>query len=901
VGTEHVPLVDFPHAREAAEVLSALGTGPEGLSHEEAAGRLERHGRNALPQPEPPSLLATFLRQFASPLIYVLFAAAAVSVAMGDLTDAGFILAVLVVNATIGTLQEHQAQRSALALRSLVAAVAHVVREGEEREIDAEEVVPGDVVVVASGAKVPADLRLLSGSLEVDESLLTGESMPVGKRPDAVLAEDVPVGDRENMAFAATIAARGRARGAVVATGQATEGGQIAAAATAAETVRAPLLQRMDRFTKKVAVATLVAVAALGVVSFVRGMALADVFLHSVALAVAAIPEGLPVALTVALAIAVRRMAKRRVIARRLAAVEALGSCTYVASDKTGTLTLNELTVQRVLLPGEEPREVTGSGKRPEGEVRGPGGAADARIERLARAAALCNDANLVEEDGEWASHGDSVDVALLVFAQKAGVSKAVLEEEFRRIAEIPFEAERQHAATLHEGPEGPVLSVKGAAERVVPMCDRMATARGDATADRAAVEEAANALAAAGYRVIAVATGEGRALPDGSVDPEALSGLVLLGFVGMIDPLRPGARAAVDACREAGIEVAMVTGDHPVTAAAIARDLGLGEEEEQVVTGPMLSKAATESQAAFDDLVARSHVFARVEPRQKLDLVRSLIRRGHFVAVTGDGANDAPALRAAHIGVAMGKSGTDIARETAELVVTDDDFASIVAGVEEGRVAYGNVRKVVFLLASTGVAELAVFIFCAAWGLPLPLFPAQILWLNLVTNGIQDVALAFEPGEGDELRRPPRPPSEPIFDRLMVERTFLSALLMGGLGFLFFRWMLESGAPVDEARNQLLLLMVLFENVQTGNSRSEHRSLFRLNPLRNPILLVGTAAAQGIHIAAMHTPGLRDVLRVGPVSFGSWLTLLGIALTLFVVVEAHKWLWSLRDRAKAA
>jgi magnesium-transporting ATPase (P-type) len=485
--------------------------------------------------------------------------------------------------------------------------------------------------------------------------------------------------------------------------------------------------------------------------------------------------------------------------------------------------------------------------------------------------------------------------------AAKAEVHRSAVEAQTPRVAEIPFEPEHRFAATLHRAGGALHVAVKGAGERVLAMCSHMATPAGDVAIDVALLERQADSLAQAGFRVLAIAGGPvdlgTRALDDFS--PADLSRLVFLGFVGMIDPLRPEAKRSVLACRAAGIEVAMVTGDHPVTALAIARELGLADRPEQVVTGPVMDKVMTRGDDAIDALVRDARVFARVEPNQKLRIVQSLIRLGHFVAVTGDGANDAPALRAAHIGVAMGKRGTDIARESAELILTDDNFASIVAGVEEGRIAYGNVRKVIFLLVSSGAAEVLLFVLSTAAGLPLPLWPVQLLWLNLVTNGIQDVALAFEPGEGGELQRGPRSPREPIFNRLMVERTLVSALVIATVGFFAYRWMLDQGWAVHRAQNGVLLLLVLFENVQAGNSRSETTSLFGLSPLRNRLLFLGTIVAQLVHIAAMYTPGVRDVLHLEAVSLSQWAATLAVALSLFAVAEAHKMI--LRRRAAAS
>lgn len=900
MGIEEVVLPESPHALSEEEVLAALRADRRGLTRAEALARLRQFGRNALPRAAPPGVLAVFGRQFANPLIYILLLASAVSLFLGDLADAGFIAAVLLINAVIGTVQEFGAERSADALRALVVLKARVTRDGEDIETAAEELVPGDVVLVESGMKVPADLRLLSSSaLETDESLLTGESLPVAKETHRVPNVRAPVGDHANMAYAGTLVTRGRGSGVVVFTGPGTQLGRIAASLGAADSSRPPLLVRMDRFTKWIAAAVGITVVLMGGASFARGSDLKGIFFLAVALAVSAIPEGLPVALTVSLAIRARRMSGRKVIARRLVAVESLGSCTCIASDKTGTLTVNELTARRVLFSGQEAWSVTGEGIVPEGEVLVPpfADAAGGRmlLERLAVAAALCNNGFLGRSGEGWASHGDAVDVALLVLAHKAGVSRPSLEVDCPRVEELPFEAERRFAATVNRCARGNRVFVKGAGERVLPMCSRMATVGGDVEIDAAALEYRADELASMGFRVLAIASGAVDTGAEGVFPEGCLEGLVFLGFVGMIDPLRPEVVAAVADCRRAGIEVSMVTGDHPVTALAIARELGFADRMEQVVTGRQLIAAAEDGERDFDSLVGGARVFARVEPRQKLEIVRSLMRLGHFVAVTGDGANDAPALRTANIGIAMGLRGTDVAREASDLILTDDNFASIAAGVEEGRIAYSNVRKVIFLLVSTGAAEVFLFFLALISGVPIPLFPVQLLWLNLVTNGIQDVALAFEPGEGGELDRPPRAPKEPIFDRRMIHSTLLSVLVIGGVSFLAYRFMLENGWDLARARNGVLMLMVLFENIQAGNSRSETQSLFRLSPLSNPVLFFGTVTAQLVHIGAMYTPGLREVLRLEPVSVEEWLAYLALALVLFGAMEAHK----MRRRAK--
>ena len=881
-----------PHAVTADEILTALQASRHGLTQEIASERLTLFGRNALPRTRPPGIAKVFLHQFASPLIYVLVAAALLSLLIQEWSDAGFITAVLMINAIIGTIQEYSAQKAASALQELVTTRSRVMREGDSYEINAEELVPGDVVLLESGDRVPADIRLLSClDLEADESLLTGESTAVLKNAENVLKPDTILGDRNNMVFAGSLIARGRGRGVVVHTALATELGRIAAAVLTRLPPKAPLLIRMERFTHRVAIVVGLAAILMALVALSRGMPLSEIFLLAVALAVSAIPEGLPVALTVALAIGIRRMAKRNVIVRRLVAVEALGSCTFIATDKTGTLTVNELTVKRLAFPYQENWEISGQGMIPEGAFITPVGSPsleeEARLTRLCEAAVLTNDGFLGHRNNTWVHHGDAVDVALLVMAHKANIMKAEVANAYPELATIPFESQRLFSASLNEHEGKSQAFVKGAVERLLPMCSKMAAPGLDEDLDPSYIENQAQQLASDGYRVLALAAGEIHLGPEEVFSEEHLHDLTLLGLVGMIDPLRPEARQAVASCRHAGIEVAMVTGDHPATALAIARDLELAHTQAQIVTGTQLRQAKEEPE--FDRLTRDARVFARVEPQQKLDIVHSLQRHGHFVAVSGDGANDAPALRAAQVGIAMGKSGTDVARETAELIITDDNFNSMVSGVEEGRIAYANVRKVIFLLISTGAAELVLFTLALITGLPLPLLAVQLLWLNLVTNGIQDVALAFEPAEGDELERPPRPPRESIFNRLMIERVVVSALTIGIVAFLLFQWLLNQGFTMDEARNGTLLLMVLFENIHVFNSRSETRSVFRHNPMRNRVLLFGTVTAQLVHIGAMYTPWISDVLQIQPVSLDHWLQLFGMALSVLVVMELHK------------
>ncbi len=882
-----------PHSLSAERVICELSSTKTGLTAAQVIKRQQQYGSNTLPRKEPDGLFEVFLNQFRSPLIYVLVAAAIVSLVIREYSDAIFISAVLLLNAVIGTMQEFSAQRSADALQKMMMTQVRVLRDGDAYQISSEEIVPGDIVLLESGEKVPADMRILeSHNLEIDESLLSGESVAVVKRADAVLDADTVLGDRINMTFAGSLVNRGRAVCAVIGIGIATELGTIAKSVTGGTGARAPLQERMERFTQRVAIFVGCAVVVMASILLIRSMPISEIFLSSVALAVSVIPEGLPVALTVALAIGMRRMARRDVIVRRLIAVEALGSCTYIASDKTGTLTANQLTVRQLAIPGYENWQVTGNSDQPNGRIRTDQGELNKKehklLDMVCQCAVLTNEGYLGHQNSAWASNGDAVDVALLIMAHRVNWVRAEALSANPEIDTIPFESERLYSASLNLVDGKPRAFVKGAFEKLLLMCDRVVLPEGSGLLDHEKVEDRAEQLASQGYRVIAMACGGIEIGDNEEFGHEHLKGLTLIGLLGLIDPLRPEAKPAVAKCRTAGIQVAMVTGDHPVTAFAIGRELDLLEEESQVVTGPQLKTAASE--AEFDSMTRSASVFARVEPTQKLDIVQSLQRNGHFVAVSGDGANDAPALRAAQVGVAMGKNGTDVARETADIIITDDNFESIVDGVEEGRIAYANVRKVIFLLISTGAAELVLFVLAMMTGLPLPLLAVQLLWLNLVTNGIQDIALAFEPGEGGELNQPPRPPRELIFNRLMLERVVISAIVIGVVAFGLFKYLLDQGFSLEQARNSTLLLMVLFENVHVFNSRSETLSVFGHNPLRNKLLLGGTIVAQLIHIGAMYTPWLGDVLGASPVTFEQWLTLLVLALSVMFVMELHKW-----------
>lgn len=867
-------------------------SGYTGLTSAEAHTRLAKYGSNALPEPRAGSMAVTFVRQFLSPLIYILLAAVLVSLLLGDVRDAFFIGIVLVANAIVGTIQEHTAGQAALALRKLEQPKASVVRDGHLVELDTRLIVPGDLVALESGGRVPADMRLtVVDGLSCDESLLTGESSPVRKSPAPVLI----TGDeqRRHKAYAGTLVTRGRAGGVVDATGENSEIGKIASDIGKAPLAKSPLLIRLEGFSKLIALVVATVVVLLIVVGSARGISPSDLFMMAVGLAVSAIPEGLPIAISVALAISMRRMAKKHVIARRMPAVEALGSCTIIATDKTGTLTLNELTVTDIRLPDGTDLFCDTHADIESCHIRGKDTSPDQARDRataLLRAASLPNEGSLVRGEDGWTSVGDTVDVALLAAAHKAGLPRESIEDNYPLIARIPYEPEIKYAASFHRHGDVVRIFVKGAAETLIAMSDRMEMNGRAVTIDSDRLLRQKEEMARRGLRVLAFAEGETAIEDSGGFGRHLLVDLVFLGLVGMRDPIRPEVPEAIRDCHGAGVQVVMLTGDDPKTASAIAADAGLIFTVDQVVTGEEVSLAEERGHASLDALARRGRIYARIAPSQKLAIVRALSRNGHFVAVTGDGVNDAPALKHAHIGVAMGRKGTDVAKESSDIIITDDNFASIVSAIKEGRVAYANIRKVIFMLASTGSAELVLFLLAAAFALPMPLLPVQLLWLNLVTNGIQDVALASEGPEGDELSRAPRRPNEPIFDRVMIRRLCQTTLVMGGGGFAMFYLALQQGYGESDARNMLLLLLVLFENFQTFASRSERKSVLALGVFANPLLLFCIAAALGLHITAMHVPLVSKTLQVSPMKPAEWAILLAGASSVLFTMEFDKW-----------
>ncbi|MEL6877236.1 MAG: HAD-IC family P-type ATPase [Pseudomonadota bacterium] len=858
------PAADW-HTLSAPEALAAQNVTPDGLSSGEAQDRREQFGPNVLPETAIKGPLLVFLRQFRNPLIYLLLFAGILSLVIGDRWDAVFIFGVLFLNAAIGAFQEIKADASARALRSLVPQTARVRRDGSVLEIASEEIVPGDLAELESGMRITADMRLIEAvGLEIDESTLTGESLPVHKQAELIFDAEIPVADRANMLHAGSGIVEGRALALVTSTGSATQLGAInrtlsEAGASAAAT---PLVRRMATLARQIAIIAVTLIFVLGAVLALQGEGWREIVLLSIALAVAAIPEGLPVAVTVALSAAASRMAQRNVIVRALPAVEGLGACTLIASDKTGTLTLNRLTVQRVVLPDARMIE----------RAQWREGKADEALRELGIAAGLCNESKITDGGG---AVGDAVDVALIEFAREAGGEMDRIQSA-PRLSIIPYEPALRFAAVEAEWDSQAITIVKGAPETILPMC-RNAESQAQDIPDQ---------LAAQGYRVLALAK-RSDLTSDGPIRNH-LKNLDLLGFVGLTDPLRRGVIEAVAKCREAGIAVAMITGDHPATALAIARQLGMAVDDDSVVTGGELAQLKGDEHAFAQGVLGKT-VFARIEPEQKLKIVRAFEQSGQTVAVTGDGVNDGPALLMADIGIAMGRGGTDVARGAADLVLADDNFATIVAGVEEGRVTFANIRKIVLFMLATGAAEILMFLLALSVGLPMPLTPVQLLWLNLVTNGVLDVTLGFDRGDGDELKHPPRLKLASLIDRDSLILMMPGAVLMTLIAVWVLQDRLELGVPIKDARNHVLLMVVTFQIAFLLTIRNLSLPFWRWHSPENGWMFVGMTVAVLLQAGAMTLPILQRLLGTGPAAPEFfWLCLLA-ALAVLLVTEAAK------------
>jgi Ca2+-transporting ATPase len=879
------------HILRTDEALQALDSRRGGLTEAEAKSRFFKYGPNELKGKKKTLPILVFLRQFLSPLIYVLLVAVVISAIVGHFIDASVIMGVLLLNATIGYIQETRAEKAMEALIKMAAPRARVRRDGIARVIPAREIVPGDILLLETGDRVPADARLVEVSnLKVNEAILTGESMPADKRSEA-LREDVPMAERKNMVHMGTIVNYGRATALAVRTGMATDIGQIATAIQEIKPERTPLQKNISKVSRYIVVLFLGICALLVVVGVLKGLAWLDVFLLAVAAAVSAIPEGLPAVVTVVLAVGMRIMARRNAVIRKLVAVETLGSATVICSDKTGTLTLNEMTVQRLYVDGQW-IEVTGEGYEPRGEFRRDGQMVSAQDEPslalLLRIGTLCNDALLTpREEGECCDiFGDPTEGALLVAASKAGLNKEKLEKTFPRLGEIPFQSEKQYMATLHPRDGGRVVYVKGAVERLLALSQRIR--KGDGTVplsqdDAQAILEANNSLAEQALRVIAIAYAELPSELEDLQDEDIRGNLTFVGLAGMADPPREETREAIRAAQQAGIKVMMITGDHKLTAESIARQLNLPPGKP--VTGLELRQMSDDE--LYREIEGIS-VFARIEPLQKLRIVNALKSRGHVVAMTGDGVNDAPALKAADIGIAMGITGTDVAKEGSDMILADDNFASVVAAVEEGRVIFNRLRNVIFFLLSTNLGELLALTLTLVFVGKAPMLAVQIIWVNLVTDTAAAVPLGLEPKVGNELNQPPRNPRVGlVFPGLLLRIGFLATLMGVGV-FTIFSWA-EPRMSLDEARTIAFCSMVAFEWFRAFNARSDEYTIFKLGPLGNRWLLLSTSTAILLQMAVVYSPFMQVAFSTVPLGIDRWAIALLAGGSLFIIEETRK------------
>ncbi len=872
---------------DVKEIFDKFKTSENGLAAAEAKERLARYGPNRLAEEKKISRIKILIHQFKSPLIYILFIAGLVTLLLQEYIDSSVIFAVVIVNAVIGFIQEFKAEESLRSLRKMVVPKARVIRDGKEKEINSEELVPGDIVVLSSGAKVPADLRLFHKlELRVEEAMLTGESVPTEKIASTIVEGDLTPGDQRNMAFMGTLVVHGRAKGIVVATGSQTTLGKIALEVKDVGIVKAPIQKKISTFARNIGILVVAASLVVFVVGILLGGSARDMFLTAVAAAVATIPEGLPIVVTITLAIGVARMSRRNAIIRKLHAVETLGSTTIISSDKTGTLTKNEMTV-RLVYDGEHTYEFTGTGYEPRGELLHEMMPVEKdrliMLKQCLRIGLLCNESDVYEEDGQYKVDGDPTEGALIVAAMKAGLKPEEERESYQQTAIIPFESDRGYMATLHKHGNKKFIFAKGSLDGLLDICTEcMITDE----LQKDNFFRAGDAFGQEGLRVLAMAYKEVPDTVEEITHQDVETDLIFAGLQGMIDPPREESIRAVDGCKKAGIRIVMITGDHSVTAKAVARKLGIISDDAGVLTGKEIENFSDEE---LYRKVKDVSVYARVAPQHKLRIVEQIKKHGDIVAVTGDGVNDAPALKAAHIGIAMGRTGTDVAKEAADMVIADDNFASIFNAVEEGRVVFDNIKKVTFFLIPTGIAAILSIIGAMLLGLPIPYVPAQLLWINLVTNGFQDVALAFEPGEKGIIDRPPRHPQEGIMSKLLIQRTILVGSVIS-LGVIFnYILAIRSGDSIDQARTVAVTTMVFFQFFQAWNSRAEMQSIFKMSLMSNPFLFLSMITALLAHLAVLYVPAFQWIFRTVPIAIPEWIEIVTVSVTVVFAVEIDK------------
>ena len=865
------------HSTEKEEVLEILKSSELGLDEKEVKLRQEKYGKNELPKGKTPSLLKIFIEQLLDPIVLLLVVAMIFSILIKENTDAIAIAFIILVDLILGTFQEWKANKNVEALKKLIEIRTKIIRSGKEIEVYSSDIVPGDIVLLSSGDKISADLRLIEvNNLTIDESVLTGESTSVSKISSAI-NKDVILAERKNMAYAGTSVLSGRGVGIVTATGLNTELGEIAQKVNTTKDTKSPLTIRMEKFSKEITFLVVAIAIIITVVLYSKGTSGSEIFLSVIALSVSAMPEGLPLALTMALTIGSNRMSKNNVIVKKLNSVESLGSCTVIATDKTGTLTVNEQTAKKIVLPDNSIFDIEGTGYNDKGKIIPLENANIEDAKYISKLGVLNNEASLKKVKDGYEYFGDSIDIAFLALGQKSQINIDDIEITNR----INYESENKYSAVFYKENGNNYCTVKGSLEKVLEFCTTMKVNNKNKKLDIEKIKKQHEDLASSGYRVIALASGKTK-----SEKPEHLT---FEGLVAFIDPVREEVTKSISDCKKAGIKVIMITGDHPLTAYSIAKDLGLVENYDEVTSGKELDEYFQKGKKEFDKFVKSKKIFTRVTPLNKLEIVESYKRQGEFVAVTGDGVNDAPAIKSANIGIAMG-SGTDVAKETSSMIILDDNFNSIVLGIKEGRNAYSNIRKVSYMLLSCGVAEVLFFLLAIILDMPMPLVAIQLLWLNIVTDGLQDFALSFEKSEENIMKESPRNPKETLFNKELFSEVLISGLSIGIIVFIVWTYLINKlDMPVNIARGYIVTLMVFIQNMHVLNCRSEKSSILKVPIKSNPLIIFSILSAIFLQVLFSEVPFLSKFLQTTSIPITHMLILFAISTTIIFIMEIYK------------
>lgn len=853
--------------KSVQETLKILETSEEGLTSKEANKRLEKYGANELPRPAEESIFHLFISQFENPIELILVMTVVFSFIAKEYIDAIALIFIILIDVIMGTYEEWKARKDAESLTNMIKVTARVIRNGKEIEIPSKDLTLGDLMLLESGDKISADARIIdSHNFQVNESSLTGESIGIVKN-NQVLNGEIPLAERKNMAYAGTTVITGRAQVIVTSTSTYTEIGRIADKVSHTEEEKSPLTIRIEKFSKQISIIIIFIAIITTCVLLSKGYPLNSIFLSVIALSVSAMPEGLPLALTMALTIASKRMAKKNVIVKKLNSVESLGSCTVIASDKTGTLTVNEQTAKEIVLADGSKYEITGSGYNGDGKVIPVANAPLEKAREIALLGAINNEAHLEFKGNTWDSFGDSIDIAFLSLAAKLNITS-----KLEIIETIPYESENQFSAVFYKKGTDTYCTIKGSLEKVLTFSE-----------SKEEYHKQNEELTKKGYRIIALA--------DGKVNGTTLTDIKKLNFIGMvafIDPIRDEVKSSLKECQKAGIKVVMITGDHPLTAFSIAKELGLCSKKEEVATFKEVEEYRKKGEKKFDEFVSKIKVFSRVTPLDKLDIVNSFKRQGEFIAVTGDGVNDAPAIKAANIGIAMG-SGTDVAKETASMIVTDDNFTSIVEGIKEGRTAYSNIRKIILFLLGCGFAEVTFFLLSIAFGYDIPLVAIQLLWLNIITDGMQDVALSFEKTEKDVMSAKPRSTKESLFSKDLMIEVLILGITISLVVFLTWKFMLDNETDLITARSVIMMLMVFIQNVDVLNCRSEKKSVFKKTLLDNKIVILTVFGSIILQIIVSELDFTAKFLKVTPLAPITIAKIFFLSLIVIVIFEIYK------------